>query len=49
MINSDGTFTYSPNPSFVGTDSFSVFAQRSSWKPGVWNYYCRNSVSRFTD
>ncbi|MEH7507273.1 tandem-95 repeat protein, partial [Priestia megaterium] len=27
IINSDGTFTYTPNPSFVGTDSFSVFAR----------------------
>ncbi|MED4212968.1 Ig-like domain-containing protein, partial [Priestia megaterium] len=27
IINADGTFTYTPNPSFVGTDSFSVFAR----------------------
>ncbi|WP_263857494.1 tandem-95 repeat protein, partial [Priestia megaterium] len=27
IINADGTFTYTPNPSFVGSDSFSVFAR----------------------
>ncbi|MQR87271.1 tandem-95 repeat protein, partial [Bacillus megaterium] len=27
IVNADGTFTYTPNPSFIGTDSFSIFAR----------------------
>ncbi|WP_210607808.1 tandem-95 repeat protein [Priestia flexa] len=27
VVNADGTFTYTPNPQFFGTDSFTVFVQ----------------------
>ncbi|NGY85358.1 cadherin-like domain-containing protein (plasmid) [Bacillus megaterium] len=30
ILNPDGTFTYTPNPGFIGTDSFTVSVQNET-------------------
>ena len=33
VVNSDGTYTYTPNPDFNGTDSFTFTANDGTWTP----------------